>query len=98
LLDDVEFEDGYGAKDLLQSKHHVDEAASLSDASVDLWPSINAWITAIESVTGEEIPSLTLLTTATAAEGSAVRLLSGSERVPTTVALPRSFGRLHSAR
>lgn len=81
LLDDVEFEDGYGAKDLLQSKHHVDEAASLTDASVDLWRSINAWITAIESVTGEETPSLTLLTTATASEGSAVRLLSGSEEL-----------------
>lgn len=81
LLDDVEFEDGYGAKDLLQSKHHVDETASLSDASVDLWRSINAWMTAIESVTGEEIPSLTLLTTATAVEGSAVRFLYGSQDV-----------------
>lgn len=79
LLDDVEFEDGYGAKDLLQSKHHIDGTASLSDSSVDLWRSINAWMTAIDSVSGEEIPSLTLLTTATAAEGSAVRFLSSSE-------------------
>lgn len=98
LLDDVEFEDGYGAKDLLQSKHHVDETASLSDSSVDLWRSINAWMTAIESVTSDEIPSLTLLTTATAAEGSAVRFSAALMRCATTVALLRFFGRLRSLR
>jgi hypothetical protein len=79
LLDDVEFEDGHGARDLLQSKHHIDAAASLSDTSVDLWRSINAWITAIGSLRGEETPRLTLLTTASAPEGSAARFLSGSD-------------------
>jgi hypothetical protein len=79
LLDDVEFESGDGAKELLQTKHHINAAASLSDSSADLWRSVNAWMTAVEATDGEEIPTLTLFTTANAPDGTAAYYL-GADR------------------
>lgn len=77
FLDDVEFENGYGSRELLQSKHHLSETATLTDMGTDIWRSINAWISAIETIEAGEVPSLTLVTTATAPAGSAASWLRG---------------------
>ncbi len=87
FLDDVEFEDGYGSRELLQSKHHLSETATLTDTGSDIWRSINAWISSIETIEGGEVPSLTLVTTATAPEGSAASLLRGDENRDSSRAL-----------
>jgi hypothetical protein len=87
LLDDVEFEDGPGSRELLQSKHHLSETAGLTNTSTDIWRSINAWISAIESIEADEVPNLTMVTTATAPEGSAASLLRGNENRDSSRAL-----------
>jgi hypothetical protein len=70
-LDDVTFETKGGTPDeLLQTKHHRNRKASLSDASPDLWKSLRIWFEGY----AKSIPTgaaLHLLTTATAAAGSA---------------------------
>lgn len=71
-LDDVTFESKAGTPDeLLQTKHHRNHQASLSDASPDLWKSLRIWF---EGQASKSIPSdtaLYLLTTSTASSGSA---------------------------
>jgi hypothetical protein len=93
FLDDVEFEDGYGSRELLQSKHHLSEAATLTDTGANIWRSINAWISAIETIEADEVPSLTLVTTATASAGSAASLLRGDEDRDPSRALETSAAR-----
>lgn len=70
-LDDVTFETKGGTPDeLLQTKHHRNRKASLSDASPDLWKSLRIWFEGY----AKSIPTgaaLHLLTTATAPAGSA---------------------------
>jgi len=86
----VSFEKEGTALDLLQTKHHVDRVAGLTDASEDLWKTLRVW-----SVAAKEDPSLpsrarlALVTTATAPVGSAASLLRpagayapGSKRDP----------------
>ncbi|MFT3698258.1 MAG: hypothetical protein QM831_34265 [Kofleriaceae bacterium] len=80
-LDDVVFEKGCAAPDLLQTKHHVDRAANLTDASPDLWKSIRVWA---EFVTEGKVPVGTtrfLITTAKIGAGSAASyLVPGTDR------------------
>lgn len=70
-LDDVTFETKGGTPDeLLQTKHHRNHEASLTDASEDLWKSLRVWF---EGYAAKTIPSgtaLHLLTTAKASTGS----------------------------
>ena len=77
-LDDIVFH-GPGpdkAGELLQTKHRVDRTASLNDSSTDIWKTLHNWIT--DAPAGA---ALTLLTNATAAEGSAAYWLRpGFER------------------
>jgi hypothetical protein len=74
-LDDVSFQNGT-ALELLQTKHHIDRVASLSDASEDLWKTLRVW-----SVAAKDDPSLpsrarlALITTGSALVGSAASLL-----------------------
>ena len=54
-LDDVTFETKGGTPvELLQTKHHRNRKASLSDASPDLWKSLRIWF---EGRKGESIPA-----------------------------------------
>ncbi|XYI00001.1 ABC-three component system protein [Sorangium sp. So ce1128] len=75
-LDDVTFETKTGtAQELLQTKHHLNREASLSNASPDLWKSLRVWF---EGHTSGQIPAgteLHLLTTATAPTNSAAWFL-----------------------
>ena len=43
-FDDVSFEANGEPTDLIQTKHHIQKAGDLSDASVDLWKTIGIWI------------------------------------------------------
>lgn len=80
-LDDVTFEDKQGAPlELLQTKHHKNREASLTDASPDLWKTLRIWF---EGRTGGQIPAgtaLHLLTTGVASAGSAASHLRVAER------------------
>jgi hypothetical protein len=80
-LDDVTFETGATATDLLQTKHHLNAQAVLTDSSPDLWKSLRIWFEgqAIGSI--PRTAELHLLTTAVAAPGSiAHRLKAGPSR------------------
>ena len=79
LLDDVHFEASGTPTELLQTKHHVNEGADLTDRSPDLWRTIAAWLDALELLTGP-LPTLTLVTTQTASQGAASLLRSGQGR------------------
>ena len=62
--------------ELLQTKHHVDRVARLSDASPDLWKTLRVWAEAAKN--DPSLPSrarLVLVTTAAAPVGSAASLL-----------------------
>src|SRR3712207_6592136 len=73
--DDIEIRDADGdTVVLVQSKHHLKEAA-LTDRSTDLWKTIAVW-TEVAAAHGEgRLPRLALYTTATCADGSAAAIL-----------------------
>jgi hypothetical protein len=75
-LDDVTFEAKGGTPDeLIQTKHHRNRMATLSDASPDLWKSLRVWF---EEHAAKSIPAgtaLHLLTTGVAPAGSAAAFL-----------------------
>ena len=75
LFDDVQFDQAGIPKELIQTKHHPASRGDLRDTSVDLWRTINAWISAIEQLNPTEVPALTLLTTTAAKPGSAAAVL-----------------------
>lgn len=80
-LDDVTFELlGGTPEQLLQTKLHLKSAAELTDYSVDIWKTLRVWF---EGHSTNAIPpgtSLQLLTTASAAPGSAASLLRVADR------------------
>lgn len=79
LFDDVAWDAGGSPSERLQLKHHLNNAAAISDKSVDLWRTMKAWIdtSAPADPTGS---TLAIVTTANAAVGTAVYLLR-----PTTL-------------
>lgn len=79
-LDDVVFEPKGQPAELLQTKHHLNRQASLTDASPDLWKTIRIWC---EGTVRGSIPSdavFHLLTTAAAPAGSAASCLRTKDR------------------
>lgn len=80
-LDDVTFETtGGNVVDLLQTKHHRERTASLSDASPDLWRTLRIWF---EGHASGQIPptaNLCLVTTGIAADDSAASRLRAWSR------------------
>lgn len=80
-LDDVTFETTGGeATDLLQTKHHLNGTANLTDASTDLWKSLRIWF---EGSTSGQIPpnaNLYLITTSIASDGTAASRLRATSR------------------
>jgi hypothetical protein len=88
-FDDVVFEANGTSLELLQTKHHVGKNADLTDTSTDLWKSIRIWS---ESIANSRIPSdsvFFLITTATAANGSATFYLKAGNERNTLTALER---------
>ena len=82
-LDDVHLEEDGRAVDVLQLKHHSGPGGSLTDESVDLWRTINVWIALLERLEPDEHPDFSLLTTATAPDGTAAsRLRRDDKRDP----------------
>ncbi len=75
-LDDVSFESGGSALELLQAKHHIDRVASLSDKSVDLWKTLRVWSeAAAKDPTLPARTRLALVTTGSAPAESAASIL-----------------------
>jgi len=90
-LDDVSFHQGDGPVQLIQTKHHVDRSASLTDTSSDLWRTIRVWADRARTGLVEPGPVvLVLITTATAPDRSAAALLR-----PAEVGNARSEERAH---
>jgi hypothetical protein len=79
-LDDVTFEaTGGKPEELLQTKHHRNREAVLTDASEDLWKSLRIWF---EDYAATIIPpgtALHLLTTGKAAEGTVAAYLRSDD-------------------
>lgn len=74
-LDDVVFETVGFAVDVLQTKHHINAHASLTDASPDLWKTLRIWI---EGQTDGTIPQgaqFFLITMALCGDGTAAAYL-----------------------
>ena len=79
-LDDVSFEFGGEPLVVLQAKHSLKAAASLTDLSTELWKTLRVWLVGLAS---GEIPIGTvrfLITTAAAAPGSACAALGIEDR------------------
>lgn len=75
-LDDVSFEADGTPIELIQTKHHLDRTASLSDYSVDLWKTLRIWSEATQS--DPSLPQRTcfvLVTTGVTPEGQAAARL-----------------------
>ena len=92
LLDDVQFDQDGSPQELVQLKHHVNAQGDLSDVSVDLWRTINVWISVITELSPDEHPNLTLVTTTTAPAGSACTYLRADEHRDVSRAAARSSG------
>ncbi len=80
-FDDVAFEAGGDPTEVIQTKHHVDRAGDLSDASVDLWKTLGIWLSrVVEDIEAPFRMRFVLLTTAQAPAGSAASFLRVRER------------------
>lgn len=79
-LDDVTFEKGGRADELLQTKHHLSRAATLTDASPDIWKSLRVWINGTLSKQIPEQALLYLITTSVAPAGSVAAKLRQNDR------------------
>lgn len=80
-FDDVAFESHGEPTDLIQTKHHIDKAGDLSDASIDLWKSIAVWLTVLaEDIEAPFRMKFILLTTAKAPDKSAASVLRMRDR------------------
>ena len=79
-LDDVAFEANGTPIELLQTKHHKNSGANLTDASPDLWKTIRIWIAAMDAgeITNETV--LYLVTTENAAPGTIAENLKSGTR------------------
>jgi hypothetical protein len=90
-IDDVVFEAPGEAVEILQTKHHLNSAASLTDTSADLWKTIRIWAQALQTDRLPDNRVLYLVTTAHARDGSAAAFLRlHNRRVAEAVALLRS--------
>lgn len=75
-FDDVAFEANGEPTELIQTKHHVDKAGDLSDASLDLWKTIAIWLKWVaEDIEAPFRTKFVLMTTARASDRSAASLL-----------------------
>ncbi len=79
-LDDVVFERNGTPIEIIQTKHHINRQANLTDASVDLWRTIGIWIDLFESKSLNPDASFVMITTETATDDSAAHFLSVNSR------------------
>ncbi len=88
-LDDVVFETNGEPPDLIQTKHHVNQTADLTDASPDLWRTIRIWCEGKKEGSIPDGSALFLVTTAIAPEGSAAFYLKLGENRDVSKAVER---------
>jgi len=74
LHDDVAWDTHGSASELLQLKHHLNAAGSLTDQSADIWGTVRAWMDAGDP-SDPLGPLLTLVTTSVATPGTAAHAL-----------------------
>ena len=79
-LDDVVFESDGAAVDVLQTKHHINAFASLTDASPDLWKTLRIWIEGQADGSIPQSARFFLITTALCSEGTAASYLRPNGR------------------
>lgn len=79
-LDDVVFENTGSALELLQTKHHIDRKASLSDASADIWKTLRVWSEGIQDGTIPDGTVFYLVSTSAVSSGSAASYLRVKDR------------------
>jgi hypothetical protein len=80
-LDDVVFENSEKAIDILQTKHHINRNADLTDASPDLWKTFRIWCENLKNKRISEDATFFLITTSNSPEGSAAYYLkAGCQR------------------
>jgi hypothetical protein len=80
-LDDVLFESKANSPiDLIQTKHHVNRSAELTDYSVDLWKTLRIWFEGSSSGTIPSTAFLHLVTTGCSPENSAASRLRTRDR------------------
>lgn len=88
-LDDITFEGEGSPRELLQLKHHTNQA-SLTDSSEDLWKTLRVWSELVQSgeiSLGKVV--LTLVTTAQAKEGSIASYLCPGEKRNSQLAVTK---------
>ncbi len=79
-FDDVAFEEAENPTELIQTKHHFNSSASLSDASTDLWKTIRIWSTeSLKQSWDIDKIIFTLVTTTLAPPGSIASKLRSSD-------------------
>lgn len=84
VLDDVAFE--YSLEEpstFLQTKHHANRTAALTDSCSDLWKTLRVWIEGTASGQIPQSAALQLITTGIAPTNSAASKLKFGERDPT---------------
>ncbi len=74
-LDDVVFKTGDSAIEILQTKHHINAHANLTDTSPDLWKTLRIWIEGQADGTIPNNAQFFLITTAECTKGTAVSFL-----------------------
>ncbi|MBU1349267.1 hypothetical protein KJ781_04340 [Patescibacteria group bacterium] len=79
-LDDVVFETDGSAVDVLQTKHHINSLATLTDASPDLWKTLRIWIEGQADGTIPEDSQFFIVTTALCPNGTAAGYLRPESR------------------
>lgn len=88
-LDDVVFESEGEPPELLQTKHHVNQEADLTDASPGLWKTIRIWCEGLARGSIPEGSAFFLVTTASATKGSAAYYLKLGDNRNVTKAVER---------
>ena len=79
-FDDVSFHDSGTPKELIQLKHHLNRAGSLSDSSVDLWRTLKVWLDMVsEDCTILQSSDFFLVTTSSVREESVSKILSENQ-------------------
>ena len=79
-LDDVVFERDGSATEVLQTKHHINTQARLTDASPDLWKTLRIWINGWSDGSIPRDTKFFLITTALCSEGTAASYLRPNDR------------------
>ncbi|MGW4352258.1 ABC-three component system protein [Nocardia sp. NPDC004582] len=79
LYDDVAWDQAGTPTEMLQVKHHQGTSRSLTDRATDVWKTLQVWMDTA-SPGDPDGPSLVLVTTQVAAQGSAMAALRATER------------------